>query len=88
MTEKHYIACDLGAESGRVILGTVSGGKVTLDELHRFPTGSVKIQNSLRRNLLSIFGELKLGHRKVADKADPESSLSVDSWGLDNTHTN
>ena len=68
MSDKHYIACDLGAESGRVILGTVSDGKVALDEVHRFPNGAIRIQNSLRWNLLAIFEELKKGLKKVADK--------------------
>ena len=83
MTEKHYIACDLGAESGRVILGTLAGGKVELDEVHRFPNGAIKVQGSLRWDLLRIFDELKRGLRKVADKAVAVESVSVDSWGVD-----
>lgn len=85
MTDRHYIACDLGAESGRVILGTLSDGKVTLDEVHRFPNGAVRIQKSLRWNLLTIFDELKTGLRKVAEKSVAPKSLSVDSWGVDYT---
>ena len=78
MTDRHYIACDLGAESGRLILGTLSDGKVTLDEVHRFPNGAVRIQKSLRWNLLTIFDELKTGLRKVAKKSVAPKSLSVD----------
>ena len=76
MSDKHYIACDLGAESGRVILGTVSDGKVTLDELHGFPNGAIRIQNSLRWNLLAIFEELKKGLQKVAKQDCAPTSLS------------
>ncbi len=38
----HYLACDLGADSGRVILGTLDGGKISLEDMHRFPNGGVK----------------------------------------------
>ncbi|WP_404309326.1 rhamnulokinase [Neorhodopirellula lusitana] len=83
MSEKYYVACDLGAESGRVILGNVTDGKLVLEELHRFPNSAARIQGSLRWNVLGIFEELKKGLRKVADRNVLVSSLSVDSWGVD-----
>ena len=83
MSEHCYIACDLGAESGRVILGRLSDGKIALEEIHRFPNGAVKIAGSLRWDILRIFDELKIGLHKVAARGLPVQSLSVDSWGLD-----
>ena len=83
MINRHYVACDLGAESGRVILGTLDDGRVVLEEVHRFPTGAVRVQNSLRWNVLSIFEELKQGLQKIAARDVSVSSLSVDSWGVD-----
>lgn len=83
MSEHYYIACDLGAESGRVILGRLHDGRVELEEIHRFPNGAVKIAGSLRWDILRIFDELKIGLRKVAARKVPVESLSVDSWGLD-----
>ncbi len=83
MSEHHYIACDLGAESGRVILGNLRRGKVTLEEIHRFPNGPVRIAGSLRWDVLRIFEELKIGLRKVATSGVVAESLSVDSWGVD-----
>ncbi len=83
MTSRFYVACDLGAESGRVILGTLDNGRVVLEEVHRFPTGAARIQNSLRWNILGIFEELKTGLRKIAARDVAVSSLSVDSWGVD-----
>lgn len=83
MTSKHYVACDLGAESGRVILGTLAGGKIQLEEVHRFANNPVRIQGSLRWNVLGIFEELKRGLREVAAKNLPVAGLSVDSWGVD-----
>ena len=43
----HYLACDLGADSGRLMLGTLADGKISLEELHRFPTGPVKISRDV-----------------------------------------
>jgi rhamnulokinase len=79
----HYIACDLGAESGRVILGTLHAGKIAIEEIHRFPTGAFKIGGSLRWNLPRIFEELKTGLRMVAEKDLPIDAISTDSWGVD-----
>ncbi len=83
MATYHYIACDLGAESGRVILGTLADGKVDIEEIHRFPTGASSIMGSLRWDVLRIFDELKSGLRRVAQRGVPVASLSTDSWGVD-----
>lgn len=83
MTAQHYIACDLGAESGRVILGTLTGGALQLEEIHRFATGPIRVASSLRWNILGIFEELKRGLRKVAERGVPVAGVSVDSWGVD-----
>ncbi|MCG3149277.1 MAG: Rhamnulokinase [Verrucomicrobiae bacterium] len=77
---RHYIACDLGAESGRVMLGTLTDGKVSLKEIHRFPNGAINVNGGLRWDVLRLFDELKTGIRKVDVKAE---SLSCDSWGVD-----
>jgi rhamnulokinase len=83
-----YIACDLGAESGRVIAGTVSEGVLRIDEVHRFANKPVRIAGSLRWNVLHLFDELKIGLKLAAAFAakqdDAEvTSVSVDSWGVD-----
>ena len=83
MDPTHYIACDLGAESGRVMLGHLEGGRLTLEEMHRFPSAAVRVLGSLRWDVLRIFEELKAGLRKVAQSGVPAASLSVDSWGVD-----
>jgi rhamnulokinase len=83
MSEYHYIACDLGADSGRVILGTLRDGQVILEEIHRFSNGVSKVHGSFRWNILRIFEHLKAGLRKVAAKNIAIQSMSVDSWGVD-----
>lgn len=79
----HYIACDLGAESGRVMLGTLDSGKLTLEEIHRFPNITIKLGNSIRWDILRTFDELKKGLTKVAERGISAASVSVDSWGVD-----
>jgi rhamnulokinase len=83
MNPRYYIACDLGAESGRVMLGTLEGGKLDLQEIHRFSNGPARIMGSYRWDTLRIFEELKAGLRKVAERGIAAGSLSVDSWGVD-----
>jgi rhamnulokinase len=83
MSATHYLACDLGAESGRLMLGTLDGGKISLEELHRFPNTPVQSGNSLRWNIAALFDELKAGLRKVAQSGVPIASISTDSWGVD-----
>lgn len=79
----HYIACDLGAESGRVMLGTLSERRLTLEEIHRFPNITIRLGSSLRWDILRTFDELKKGLAQVAQRGVPVQSLSVDSWGVD-----
>jgi rhamnulokinase len=82
-SSRFYIACDLGAGSGRVILGCLREKLLELEEIHRFPNEPVRIRGSLRWNILGIFQELKTGLRKVAASGRVPESLSVDSWGVD-----
>jgi rhamnulokinase len=81
MNLKYYIACDLGAESGRVMLGRLEDGRLTLEEMHRFPSAAVRVLGSLRWDVLRIFEELKIGLRHVAERQVSVASLSVDSMG-------
>jgi rhamnulokinase len=79
----HYLACDLGADSGRLMLGTLDGGKFSVEELHRFPNGPVKTSGALHWNIEGLFNELKTGMKKAAAKNLPIASISTDSWGVD-----
>jgi len=79
----HYLACDLGAESGRVMLGSLSGGRLVLEEIHRFPNVPVRSEGSLCWDITRLLGELKTGLKKAAALQLPISSISADSWGVD-----
>src|SRR4051812_3127185 len=83
MDAQTYIACDLGAGSGRVMLGSIVEGKLTLEEIHRFESEPVRLGNTIRWNVIGILQELKIGLRKVAESGLKVASVSVDSWGVD-----
>lgn len=83
MTPSRHIACDLGAESGRVMLGTLENGQLSLEEIHRFPNGPVTISGSLHWDVARMFDELKTGLRKAAERGERIASISCDSWGVD-----
>src|SRR6202012_4419475 len=79
----YYLACDLGADSGRLMLGTLADGKISLEELHRFPNGPVKTSGALHWNIEGLLNELKIALTKAAALKLPFSSISTDSWGVD-----
>ena len=74
MNAKYYIACDLGAESGRVILGKLEAEKITLEEIHRFENAPIRVSGSLRWDVQRLFDELKAGLRTVARRGIPVAS--------------
>ncbi len=79
-----YIAVDLGAESGRVMLGTVCDGRLSLEEIHRFRNGPVETQGSLRWDFDRLLGEIKTGLGRAAKQAGSEvAGIGVDTWGVD-----
>lgn len=85
MAVKNFLAFDLGAESGRAVLGTLDGGRLTLDVKHRFPNPNGLMNGRLQWNLLQQWEELKTGLRKTAggDTGVKLDGLGVDTWGVD-----
>lgn len=79
----HYLACDLGAESGRLMLGTLADGRLTLTELHRFPNTPLEDEDELHWNIPALLEELRAGLAKAASLKLPIASISTDSWGVD-----
>ncbi|MCK4887157.1 MAG: rhamnulokinase [Planctomycetes bacterium] len=79
-----YIAVDLGAESGRVMLATIEAGGLSLEEISRFGNGPTEINSSLRWNFQKLFSNIKEAIAKAVKQADGEiSGIGVDSWGVD-----
>ena len=80
---KQFLAFDLGASSGRAILGTLQNGKIDLQELHRFENGAIAINNGLFWNTLGLFKELKIGLQKALESGAELSGIAIDTWGVD-----
>jgi rhamnulokinase len=81
--ETAFVAIDLGAESGRAVLGRFDGGRMALEEVHRFPNMPVRLLDGLHWDVLRIVREVKDALAKAARNVDRVESLGVDAWGVD-----
>jgi rhamnulokinase len=81
--EATFLAVDLGAESGRVLLGNFDGARASLIEVHRFPNEPVRLIDGLHWDVLYIVSEIKKGLAKAVREAEQIESIGVDSWGVD-----
>lgn len=78
-----YLACDLGAESGRLMLGCLEGRRLALEEIRRFPNVPLPSGGSLHWNLRALWEELGSGLRQAGARGLPVAGISTDSWGVD-----
>jgi rhamnulokinase len=83
MTKRSYLALDLGAESGRAMLGHLADHRLELTELHRFPNIPVRLQNGLYWDTLRLFHEMCEGIRIAGKTVDQLDGIAVDTWGVD-----
>ena len=80
----NFLAVDLGASSGRVLLGTLTGERFELRELHRFINGPVRVKTSLYWNPLELWTQIQNALSKYArDVTAPLEGIGVDTWGVD-----
>ncbi|MCA9257528.1 MAG: hypothetical protein KDA33_17895, partial [Phycisphaerales bacterium] len=78
-----FVAFDLGASSGRAVLGAFDGHRLTMTEKHRFANDPVESSGGLRWNVRGMFDEMLTGLRACdADTAEIES-VGIDTWGVD-----
>jgi len=79
-----FLAIDLGAGSGRAILGTLVNDRLRIEELHRFPNRMIEVFGHLHWNLFSLYEEMKEGLKACVAKAHTQPrSLAIDTWGVD-----
>ena len=76
-------AIDLGASSGRVIVGRVSDGRLSLEEVHRFPNEPVQLGDGLYWDVLRLHHEVLAGLRHASRSAPDLGSIGIDTWGVD-----
>ena len=81
---KVYLAVDLGAESGRVMAGLWNGKQLRLEEVHRFPNGPVALGDSIRWDVMRLWGEIQNGLALAGKKYGRKIvSVGADTWGVD-----
>ena len=78
-----FLAFDLGAESGRGILGLLEGSRLNLEVVHRFPNGAVPLLDSLHWDVLRLYDEMVQTLRLCAARHGPLDGIGVDTWGVD-----
>ena len=84
MEKIFFLAFDLGAESGRTILGRLEKGRISTRELTRFPNAPVEVLGHLHWNIYGLFEEIKKGMTAgLAEAGTHPVSLAVDTWGVD-----
>jgi len=77
------LAYDLGASSGRALLGRLNDGKIEVEELHRFGNDPVQVGDRLQWDILRLFYEIKQGLLKAKHQGIAVDSLAIDSWAVD-----
>jgi rhamnulokinase len=82
-TTSNYLALDLGAESGRGLLGRFDGQHLALEEAHRFPNGPVRMLDTLYWDLPRLFEEIKTALGKGALCGGGLDGVGIDTWGVD-----
>jgi rhamnulokinase len=81
MNMPKFLAFDLGAESGRAVLGHLKDDKLTLEEVHRFPNRPLNVRDTLHWDALGIWRELQTA---MDDLGDVEiAGIGLDTWGVD-----
>ena len=81
--KKHFFAADLGATSGRTILGTLTDGKIELEELTRFANNLIQTGGHVYWDIYALYNEIVNGLKVVARKGVEIESIGIDTWGCD-----
>jgi len=79
----HFLAFDIGATSGRSILGTISEGKLELKELTRFPNKIIRISGKYYWDIFALYEALKDGLRVAVSQGVRIDTIGIDTWGVD-----
>ncbi len=83
MNTQNFLAVDIGASSGRTILGTLDNGVLKIEELTRFANPLIEVNGHFYWNILSLYESILLSLKKVAQEGIKISSIGIDTWGVD-----
>ncbi len=81
--ETYYLAIDIGASSGRHILGHVKDGRMALEEVYRFPNGMKPVDGQLCWDVEELFSHIKAGMKRCKELGKIPASLGIDTWAVD-----
>lgn len=82
-TTKYFFAVDLGATSGRTIIGNISDGKVNLEEVTRFPNNLIQTGGQYYWDIYALYHEVIRGLKEVARRGIDVAGIGIDTWGVD-----
>ena len=84
MERRRFLAFDLGAESGRAVVGTLEEGRLSLEEIHRFPNEPVEVGDTLYWDVLGLYGNVLTGMREYRRRfGESVDGIGIDTWGVD-----
>lgn len=81
--KKYFFAVDLGATSGRTIIGTINDGKFSLEEVTRFPNNLIEQGGHYYWDIYALYFEIIKGLKEVAKRGLEITSIGIDTWGVD-----
>ena len=81
--KKYFFAVDLGATSGRTIIGSLSDGKISLEEVTRFPNNLIEQGGHFYWDIYALYFEMIRGLKEVAQRGLCITSIGIDTWGVD-----
>ncbi|MBT3604812.1 MAG: rhamnulokinase, partial [Candidatus Latescibacteria bacterium] len=82
-TTSNYLAYDLGASSGRAVIGHFDGQRISLEEVHRFENNGIPVGNNYYWDILRLYEEMRTGLRKATHGGKTLNGLGFDTWGVD-----
>lgn len=81
--EQYYLAVDIGASSGRHMLGSIQDGKIVLEELYRFSNGMQLLNGTLCWDVKELFRHIKEGMKRCKEAGKIPVSMGIDTWAVD-----
>ena len=81
--KEYYFAVDLGATSGRTIIGSIEDGRFTLEEVTRFPNNLIEQGGHFYWDIHALYFEIIRGLKEVASRELTITSIGIDTWGVD-----
>ncbi len=83
MENRYFLAIDIGASSGRHILGSVNNGKLVLEEVYRFSNGAIQKEDKLVWDIEGLYNSIIAGLKKCKELGKIPLTVGIDTWGVD-----